>query len=157
MTFAELISLLEKQVKLHKSLYQLALKKTEALKKHDVETLTALMKDEQKHILAIQQLENNRMSMMRQWGIGEDVTMTSCLELAVEPERSTLLQLYDQLSKLLMNIKHANELNQQLTEQSLQFIYLTLDMITPQTQPINYNKTNTYEEPFDRSVFESKA
>lgn len=115
------------------------------------------MKDEQKHILAIQQLENNRMSMMRQWGIGEDVTMTSCLELAVEPERSTLLQLYDQLSKLLMNIKHANELNQQLTEQSLQFIYLTLDMITPQTQPINYNKTNTYEEPFDRSVFESKA
>lgn len=33
MTFAELISLLEKQVKLHKSLYQLALKKDGSVKK----------------------------------------------------------------------------------------------------------------------------
>lgn len=156
MTFAELISLLEKQVKLHKSLYQLALKKTEALKKHDVETLTALMKDEQKHILAIQQLEHNRMNMMRQWGKGDDFTMTHCIEMAAEPERSTLSHLYDQLAKLLVHIKQANELNQQLTEQSLQFIYLTLDMIAPQTQPITYSK-NTYEEPLDRSMFESKA
>jgi len=156
MTFAELISLLEKQIKLHKSLYQLALKKTEALKKQDIETLTALMKDEQKHIFAIQQLENNRMHFMQQQNLTE-ATMTSCIELAEEPERSQLVELYDELSRIIANIKQANDVNRQLTEQSLQFVYLTLDMMMPQTQPMNYNKTNTYEEPLDRSMFESKA
>jgi flagellar biosynthesis/type III secretory pathway chaperone len=162
MAFVELISLLEKQVKLHKSLYQLALKKTEALKKHDVDALTALMKEEQKHILAIKQLENNRLQMVKQLlkdaSLSEqELTITRCVELANEPERSKLTQLYEQLLELIVNLKQANELNQQLTEQSLQFIYLTLDMMEPQTQPINYNKTNTYEEPIDRSIFESKA
>jgi len=156
MTFAELISLLEKQVKLHKSLYQLALKKTEALKKQDIETLTALMNDEQKHIFAIQQLENNRLHLMQQQGLAE-ATVTSCIELAEEPERSQLAELYDELSRIITNIKQANDVNRQLTEQSLQFVYLTLDMMMPQTQPMNYNKTNTYDEPFDRSMFESKA
>lgn len=156
MTFTELVSLLEKQVKLHKSLYQLALKKTEALKKQDIDALTALMNDEQKHIFAIQQLENNRLHFMRQHGLAE-ATMTSCIELAEEPERSQLVELYDELSCIIANIKQANDVNRQLTEQSLQFVYLTLDMMMPQTQPMNYNKTNTYEEPLDRSMFESKA
>lgn len=155
MTFTELVSLLEKQVKLHKSLYQLALKKTEALKKQDIDTLTALMNDEQKHIFAIQQLENNRLRLLQHHGLME-ATMTSCIERAEEPERSRLAELYDELSSIISSMKQANDVNRQLTEQSLQFIYLTLDMLMPQTQPITYSK-NTYEEPLDRSMFESKA
>ncbi|MBB5324263.1 flagellar biosynthesis/type III secretory pathway chaperone [Anoxybacillus tepidamans] len=156
MTFTELISLLEKQVKLHKSLYQLALKKTEALKKQDIEMLTALMKDEQKHIFAIQQLENNRLYFMQQHGLAE-ATMTSCIERADGQERLQLMELYEQLVHFIEQIKEVNDLNRQLTEQALQFIYLTLDMMMPQTQPVNYSKTNTYDEPLERSVFESKA
>jgi flagellar biosynthesis/type III secretory pathway chaperone len=159
MTFAELISLLEKQVKLHASLYQLALKKTEALKNHDINALTALMKDEQKHVLAIKQLENNRLRITKHLleDSAQELTITRCIELAGDEERPKLEKLYEQLSELISKLKQANELNQQLTEQSLQFVYLTLDMLTPQTIPINYSSTSTYEEPAERSLFESKA
>ncbi|RAK19924.1 FlgN protein [Anoxybacillus vitaminiphilus] len=159
MKFAELISLLEKQVKLHASLYQLALKKTEALKNHDINVLTALMKDEQKHVLAIQQLEDKRLRITEHLlkDSEHERTITRCIELADEAERPKLEKLYEQLAELIINLKQANELNQQLTEQSLQFVYVTLDMLAPQTTPINYSSTSTYEEHADRSLFESKA
>jgi flagellar biosynthesis/type III secretory pathway chaperone len=162
MTFLELVLLLEKQVRLHASLYELALKKTKALKKHDVDALTALMNDEQKHVLAIKQLEDNRLRitqhLLKDISFSEqELTITRCIEVANEPERSKLVQLYEQLVELIAKLKQANDLNQQLTEQSLQFIYLTLDMIAPQTKPMNYSKASTYEEPADHSMFESKA
>jgi flagellar biosynthesis/type III secretory pathway chaperone len=159
MKFAELISLLEKQIKLHASLHQLALKKTEALKKHDIDVLTALMKDEQKHVLAIQQLEDKRLRITKQLlkDSEEELTITRCIELADGTERSQLEKLYKQLLELISKLKQANELNQQLTEQSLQFVYLTLDMLAPQTAPINYSSASTYEEHAERSLFESKA
>jgi flagellar biosynthesis/type III secretory pathway chaperone len=158
MTFSELISILEAQAKLHESLYKLAQRKTEALKKNDVAALLALMNEEQKHIFTIRQFEERRMRWMEKTFPNEQhMTMTRCMELADETERRKLTELYKRLTETITRLKQANELNKQLLEQSLQFVSAMLDVAMPSAQPITYNETNQYEEPLKRSIFESKA
>jgi len=157
MRFAELISILQAHVKLHESLYKLAERKTEALKKNDIDALSTLMKDEQKHIFAIRQLEEQRIGWLKKTFPNETVTITRCLELADETEREQLRQWHGRLTEAITRLKQVNELNKQLLEQSLQFVTAMLDVMMPSAQPIAYNKANEYEAPPNRSIFESKA
>lgn len=158
MTFSDLISILEAQAKLHESLYKLALRKTEALKKNDVDALTALMNEEQKHIFAIRQFEERRVRWMEKtFPNTQNMTITRCIELADETERRKLTELYERLTETITQLKQANELNKQLLEQSLQFVSAMLDVVMPSAQPITYNETNQYEDLSNRSIFESKA
>ncbi|GMN99918.1 flagellar protein FlgN [Parageobacillus thermoglucosidasius] len=158
MTFSELISILEAQTKLHESLYKLAQRKTEALKKNDIDTLSTLINEEQKHIFAIRQFEERRVRWMETtFPNGQNVTITRCIELADEMEREKLANLYKQLAETIAQLKQANELNKQLLEQSLQFVSAMLDAVMPSAQPITYNETNQYEETANRSIFESKV
>ncbi|HBJ01524.1 MAG TPA: flagellar protein FlgN, partial [Lysinibacillus sp.] len=46
--------------RMHKSLLELALKKTEIIKAGDIEALDQLLKDEQAHVAAIEKLEQQR-------------------------------------------------------------------------------------------------
>lgn len=158
MTFSELISILEAQTKLHESLYKLAQRKTEALKKNDIDTLSTLINEEQKLIFAIRQFEERRVRWMETtFPNGQNVTITRCIELADEMEREKLANLYKQLAETIAQLKQANELNKQLLEQSLQFVSAMLDAVMPSAQPITYNETNQYEETANRSIFESKV
>jgi flagellar biosynthesis/type III secretory pathway chaperone len=158
MMFSGLISILEAQAKLHESLYKLAQRKTEALKKNDIDALSTLMNEEQKHIFAIRQFEERRVRWMEKMFPNEQhMTMTRCIELANEKERGKLTELYGRLTETIAQLKQVNELNKQLLEQSLQFVSAMLDVVMPSAQPITYNETNQYEEPANRSIFESKA
>ncbi|MFC4182828.1 flagellar protein FlgN [Saccharococcus thermophilus] len=157
MKFAELISILQAHAKLHESLYKLAERKTEALKKNDIDALSTLMKDEQKHIFAIRQLEEQRIGWLKKTFPNETVTITRCLELADETEREQLRQWHGRLAEAITRLRQVNELNKQLLEQSLQFVTAMLDVMMPSAQPIAYNKANEYETPPNRSIFESKA
>lgn len=53
MKFDSLISILEKQLTLYMSLYQLAVRKVDMIKTNDISSLNQIMKEEQKHITAI--------------------------------------------------------------------------------------------------------
>ncbi|MBA2871315.1 flagellar biosynthesis/type III secretory pathway chaperone [Anoxybacillus calidus] len=160
-----LIELLEKHVKLHKGLLELANQKTEVLKKGDMEALSGIMKQEQKYIAAINQVERERMhvveAMVNTAGKHEhERTLTTCIELVEESERSVLERLKDELSAVVSELKNINLLNQQLTQQSLQFVNMTLDMIMPQPQEVNYgipNAATTPQYENSRSIFDSKA
>jgi flagellar biosynthesis/type III secretory pathway chaperone len=164
MSAQQLIELLEKHLKLHRSLLQLAYKKTEALKKGDMEALNNIIKEEQKHIAAINQIERERIrvveAMVNAAGKSEhEWTLTTCIELAEKSERSVLQRLQDDLRTVVLELKHINQLNQQLTKQSLQFVNMMLDMIMPQPPEVNYKKPNMASASYGSSpsLFDSKA
>jgi flagellar biosynthesis/type III secretory pathway chaperone len=160
-----LIELLEKHVKLHKGLLELATKKTEVLKKGDMEALSGIMKQEQKYIAAINQVERERVqvveAMVNAAGKREyERTLTTCIELAEESERTVLERLKNELSAVVSELKNINLLNQQLIQQSLQFVNMTLDIVIPQPQEVNYGRPNAATTPpyeNSRSIFDSKA
>ena len=74
MSIANIVVTLEKLEKMHKSLLELALAKTEYIKQGDMEKLDQLIKNEQAHVAAINTLEQQRQSMvtdyLRAKGIG---------------------------------------------------------------------------------------
>ena len=165
MSAKQLIGLLEKHVKLHKGLLHLANKKTEILKNGDMEALTEVIKEEQKYATAIKQIERERVHAVETMydnlpSPKNDGTLTECIALAEGEEREALERLRDDLSTVLAELKDVNLLNQQLIQQSLYFVNVTLDMVLPQPQDINYGKrsgdnSSAYENR--RSMFDSKA
>ncbi|WNS75091.1 flagellar protein FlgN [Bacillus sp. DTU_2020_1000418_1_SI_GHA_SEK_038] len=156
MSAQPLFVLLEKLLKLHKSLYQLALEKTEVLKKGDLEALQTLMKNEQSHVIAIRKIEDERVKMISELlPDHEDPTLRDCLPLFEKAEAEQIKSLQESLMEQLFELKTINELNQQLLEQSLQFVSLNIDLLIPES-PTNYSKDEEANRP-SVTLFDSKA
>ncbi|MBB6282012.1 MULTISPECIES: flagellar protein FlgN [Geobacillus] len=155
MTFAELIHLLRAHVELHGSLLALARRKTEALKKNDIGSLSALLADEQKHLFAIRQLEERRRRWLKEKLGDETATIAACQAMAKGEERQQLRECGERLMAAVNALAEANELNRQLIEQSLQFVTAMIETFAP--TPSTYSRTQEYAPSPDRPLFESKA
>ncbi|MFB1049915.1 flagellar protein FlgN [Paraliobacillus sp. JSM ZJ581] len=147
-------------VQLHLSLYALSVQKTEALKTGDIEQLQELLKNEKKHVKAINETEQQRVEQTKEWArvnefSEELVTVTTMLEHLEDEEASQKLeQTTTALTETLVKLKQQEALNQQLTQQSLQFVQLSMDMIVPTIDTFNYGER---QQTNKRSVFDSKA
>lgn len=165
MSTSQIINMLQKLLSLHQSLLTLSKEKTEALKNGGMEELQAILVKERKHVQAIGKLEQEREILVTEWfkqaGITEsEATVTVMLDVLQEPnEKQQLQEIFDKFVMVLMDLKKQEQLNHQLTHQSLQFVELSLDMIQPSMKNMNYGKPNTdsVDTAQKRSVFDSKA
>lgn len=164
MSAEQLIQTLGKILLLHKSFNQLAKQKTELLKVGDTDALNNLLKEERKHIQAIQKFETERQQVSKaflsKFNCTEinNPTISDCIQFAVPEEKQKLTQIKDDLQAQVKELADRNELNQQLLKQSLQFLNLSLDILIPEIDTYNYERpgqAHQYEE--GRSIFNSKA
>lgn len=143
----------------------LAKQKTEIIKKGDINSLQNLLKEENKHIQAIQRLEmglknettlflqKNRIEM-------EQPSLSAAIEIATELEKEALLKGKQELENEIRELSIQNQLNQQLLEQSLQFVNISLDLLQPDIDSYNYDRTENGAQENrqqSRSLFDSKA
>lgn len=162
MSAAQIQTSLEKLVKLHKSLNNLANKKTEIVKLGDTDALNQLLMDEQKHIKAIEATEKERQTavtgfLQSKGQAAEPSTISKVIELSSPTEAEALHRLKDQLIEEAGKLKEQNYLNQQLIYQSLRFVNITLDMLRPQNQQFNYEKPAQQKQQGSNSMFDSRA
>ena len=157
MSAQPIITVLEKLIKLHKSLNQLAEKKTTIIKEGNTDALTALLIDEQKHVTAITQMEKEREKAVLAFMSGKKATIDEVIEVAEPTEADALRRLKEELLDEIKKLKDQNELNQQLLVTSLQFVNLSLDLLRPQDRNYNYDKTNQEPPKQMKSMFDSKA
>lgn len=154
MSISSIVTTLEKLATLHDYLYELTVRKADIVKNNSLEDLQVLTIEEKKFTKAIYQLEQQRAAL------SGDKTVLELAEEANEAERETLLQLRERLTNTIQNIHQQNELNQQLLNQSLQFITVTLNTLTQEPgagtyeKSANIKKNNTTPT---RSMFDSKA
>lgn len=161
----QLIDTLKKLLKLHQSLHQIAIQKTDVLKKDDMASLKNIMNDEQKHLLAIQKIDKEREIAVYKLVSGHEIlgdkpTISDCINLATGEEKTKLKELQEHLVRCITEIKERNELNQQLLQQSLQFINLSLEMLSPEPPEINYQhpkQNGTIDTKTRFQAFDSKA
>ncbi|MER2121816.1 MAG: flagellar protein FlgN [Solibacillus sp.] len=147
MSIANIVVMLEKLEKMHKSLLELALAKTEYIKQGDMEQLDQLIKNEQAHVAAINTLEQQRQLMVTDYLRAKGIALTDTPSVtdvitATENSESTqsLVNVRERLVALLNQLKMQNDLNQKLVMNSLQFINITLDAMRPQqTEQFNYS------------------
>ncbi|MBM7585869.1 flagellar biosynthesis/type III secretory pathway chaperone [Bacillus pakistanensis] len=158
-----LILTLEKLIKLHSSLLDLSQRKTEIIKKGDVNGLDQFLKDEQKHIAAINTMEMERQKQatffLKERGkAGTNPTISQCIEVANDDDKNELTRLQKQLLMIIDELKTANELNQKLIYQSLQYVNMSLSMIHPQNDQGNYGRPDQERKPTSqRSIIDSRA
>lgn len=164
MSATPLVDLLEKYLTVHEQLLQSSRKKTEILKKGDMEALTAIVKEEQKMLAFISQMEKKRIELVNglareQDGSGQNFNLAACIKLAPPPEQAMLKKLQDELLKVMLELKEVNQLNQQLTQQSLHFVNMTLHLIFPQPPEVSYRHPNStsLRQDNSRPIFDSKA
>ncbi|MFN2744450.1 MULTISPECIES: flagellar protein FlgN [Bacillus] len=152
---------LERLCVLHEHLLTLSEQKTEALKTNEIKELSEIVTKQQKYVQAIEQTEQSRIEATKGCLGSTDATISACISAAEGDEKRTLEQLFAKLSKLLIRLKDVNDLNKQLTFQSLQFISLTFDLLMPKEGGSNYGKDqqpNQLGSGTKRlSLFDSKA
>lgn len=152
--------------RMHKSLLELAYKKTEIIKTGDIEALNQMLKDEQAHVAAIDQLEQQRQMQVAEYlgakgfAPSDKTTVTDVIEATEhEAEKETLTAIRKRLLLIIDDLRKQNDINQKLVFQSLQFVNLTLDTLRPRPEQINYSGkevrgTNTVAK---KSYFDSQA
>lgn len=165
MSVQPITSILEKLEKMHKSLLEHAYKKTELVKNNDMEELDKMLKVEQSHVAAIEQLEQLRQKKVVEFfqlkgiKVSSPPSVAELLEVIEDEEESQQLSdVRNRLLKVIDDLKKQNDLNQQLIYNSLQLVNVTLNMLRPQPEEINYSeKTVRGGNAPRQSLFDSQA
>jgi flagellar biosynthesis/type III secretory pathway chaperone len=160
MSAEALITSMEKLLKLHKSLYELAVKKTDIIKNGDMDALNQMLKDEQAHMTAIDRMEKERQKAAK--GIAakmDSPTVSDCLNILPQTERIKLETIANELTELVYELKDQNYLNQQLVHHSLQFVNVSMNLLRPQPENMNYGPP-AKKKPSEKNapgIFNSKV
>lgn len=167
MSVEKIVSVLMRLERMHKSLLELAYKKTELIKIGNMEELNQMLKDEQAHVAAIEQLEQQRQNLvteyLREKGIthSDSPTVADVIKVAERPEEKEQLEtIRNQLILVIDDLRKQNDLNQQLVFQSLQFVNITLDLLRPRPEQINYSGNEvrgTQQVTHKKTYFDSQA
>ncbi len=160
----KIIQALNELVSLHQELLKLSKQKTEVIKEGEVEKLQSVLVSERKLVRKLEQAETRRMQLVGEWvekeGLTEeDPTITLILErITNEEERTKLEKVTIELTKAMTDLKAQENLNLALIDQSMQFVQLSLDLLSPSLKNMNYSNNNkpNMESP-NRSIFDSKA
>lgn len=153
---------LETLIAVHEDLCEFSEQKTEIIKGGSVEMFQKILAEERKYAKRLLLAEEQRQKKVEKWYIDhqlplENMTITNMLEIIPdEQEQFELEQLTIRLTKVITQLKQQEQLNYDLIQQSMQFVQLSLDMLSPTINNMNYGKKHGAEAT-KRSVFDSKA
>ncbi|MFT8319203.1 MAG: flagellar protein FlgN [Sporolactobacillus sp.] len=151
-------------IDLHSRLNELAGEKTEAIKKGDIQSVDRLAHQELPLIENIQQLERARAEEVQQTTAGlaspeSSWTFRSWIQKIVpEQEQKEWQVLYERLSGVVNALKNANQLNQAMLMQSLQWVKLSINLLQPRPiQPAGYGSKRGSRFSAGSSRIDSRA
>lgn len=153
---------LSELIKIHEKLIKQSKEKTEVIKEGSIEKLQTILSRERQCVQELEKLESKRAQQVNVWteknGLtDENMTITKMLKLIKNPLEAKQLELKTiALTEMITILKQQEQLNEELIMQSMQFVQLSLDMMSPTINNLNYGK-NQETSTVKRSVFDSKA
>lgn len=72
-------------------------------------------------------------------------------------EKTEFEKVMSALIDAIVELREVEQLNKELMEQSMQLVQLSLDMLQPSINRMNYDGKQNIQESTKRSVFDSKA
>lgn len=159
----QLKQIINELIQIHESLLTVSKKKTDLVKLKQVDDLPPLLMDENKQLQLLEKAEQKRLQIVTPFfeknNVAEDNrTVTTLLELINDTKvKAHLEKKFVTLTDLMVELKNQEQLNSELIQQSLQLIQLSLGMINPTMQNMNYGKQHIDNKPTSRSMFDSKA
>ncbi|WP_017810943.1 MULTISPECIES: flagellar protein FlgN [Paenibacillus] len=136
MSLDNLVDVLNKLDVYHQQMIELGESKKNSIVANDIDVMIRVMNQESKLIKLIEQTEQERMQasydFLKERGIKSqlNLTLTELARLVFDVEdKKRLLGVQSKLKSTLDRLKELNDLNQQLIQQSLDFIEFSLDVI----------------------------
>lgn len=154
---------MQRLVDLHVDLVEISQNKTEEIKQGDMEKLSKLLMQERKQVQLISQKESERQELVEKFFVeknaeNEEQTMTNLLAfIDDETEKVEFEKVMSALIDAIVELREIEQLNKELMEQSMQLVQLSLDMLQPSINRMNYDGKQNIQESSKRSVFDSKA
>ncbi|WP_026908977.1 flagellar protein FlgN [Paucisalibacillus globulus] len=162
MSVQSIIEKLDSLTNIHHQLLALSEEKTKVVKNGNVQGLQAILVKERKLVQQLEQLEESRQKEVVEWFSNQrvsidDATVTNMLnQLSDDNEKKKLEDSVIRLTESVVKLKQQEQLNIALIQQSMQFVQLSIDLMSPTLKNMNYGKTND-QPSLNRSVFDSKA
>jgi len=158
-----IIQVIENLIRLHDALLENAKQKTEAVKEGSLDKLQMVLIEERKYIQLLEQSESDRKAAIDHWFLQNNYplnnrpTLTELLNLlSNQKEKNELERKSHLLKDLILLLKQQEQLNHALIQQSMQFVQLSLNVLNPSINNMNYgNKSKKVS--VKRTVFDSKA
>lgn len=151
----------------NKHILQLATEKKEILIAGNIDALARIVQQESELIKTMSKLESERQhlvnNIIQQYDMQQDEVRLSDLlaQIPSSTEKEELSQLFIELSVILSEIHSLNELNQQLIENSLEFVNYSIDLFTDPADEQVYQKPIAHDHGSlnyqRRSIFDTKA
>jgi len=163
MSVQNIIKVVQELVDEHQALVAIVDKKTAVIKANDMDGLSDLLMKERKQIQAITQLENKRMDAVDEFARSKQMenetkSISDLFEWIEDKEEKVQLEQYiTALVEEIVKLRQMEELNKELIEQSMAFIQVSLDMLTPSIHSMNYHEADMKKPIHRTSVFDSKA
>ncbi|HLR65659.1 flagellar protein FlgN [Virgibacillus alimentarius] len=163
MSVKAIIQVIENLIRLHDALLENAKQKTEAVKEGSLDKLQMVLIEERKYIQLLEQSESDRKAAIDHWFLQNNYplnnrpTLTELLNLlSNQKEKNELERKSHLLKDLILLLKQQEQLNHALIQQSMQFVQLSLNVLNPSINNMNYgNKSKKVS--VKRTVFDSKA
>jgi flagellar biosynthesis/type III secretory pathway chaperone len=159
MAVNNVITVLEQLTEAHVQLNDIAKDKRAAIMANDLDVLTKTMKAESKWIKRITELDQARIDvsirLLEENGVKSqrNVTLHQLFGVVYNLEqRAKLSNLERQLKEQLNELRQRNELNQQLLQQSIDFVQFSIEIIVPQP-----DESYIYRNPAEHKPGSSKS
>ena len=148
---------------MHERLLDCSKEKTEVIKEGSAEKLQALLAKEHQLIRLLEQTEQKRQELVENWFSQQRLPKTKNDHYKYvriihrsDPELATKLEsLTVDLTEKITELKNQEQLNRALIEQSMMFIQMSLNLLSPTIDQYNYGQLDN--KVVDRSVFDSRA
>lgn len=162
MSIQTITASLEQLEVLHQDLLTISKQKTELVKTDAMDDLQKLLLKERKAVRKLEQAETKRQQEVEDWFhqnslADQEATITNMLDVIKdETEQDKLVDVTTALTHTITELKQQEALNNSLISQSLEFVHMSMDLINPTLESMNYGNSNTTERT-GRSLFDSRA
>lgn len=153
MSISQIIDTLQQQYTLYEQLLDMEKKKKDLIMKNEILPLNVLTQKEKMLAASVEKLEQQRLLLtvryIKEIGFRIRSGVLSELIKAVTNanEKEQLIIMHGKLTKLLTELKHANDLNQQLIQQSLDFLDFSIGLMVD-----NPNEDLVYRHPMHQQA-----
>lgn len=164
MRIDSIIRVMEGQLSTHEELIEVGELKKSCIVNGDVQSLSKLLSRESTLIKKVAALEESREQAVTAYFSEKGMaltapTMEELLKVTFRlEEKKELRRVREKLLERIAQLKEVNELNQQLLQQSLHYVNISIDLLTDQpNQEFTYSKPQQTANPSRRGVFDRKA
>lgn len=161
----ELMNVLEDEISLYDSLLEISKKKTDIIVAGDVNALHDLTKHEQEVVAKNLKLEKQRESIIEDIALvlnekKENLTITKLIQKIgnLEKDKDRLKEIQTKIKDVLNKLKHSNDQNKILLEQSMEMINFTMNAIqsTRSFTTNDYGGSGQFQSRNGRNFFDTR-